>query len=414
MLENARVYTQGKMRRQALYVDTHVRSEPAKNAESMDCKGMWVLPGFIDAHVHFRVPGAEHKEDWKTGSMAAAHGGITTVMDMPNTHPSTTSLAGWEQKRAVAQRDSVVNYALHFGAAKDNFEEALKVPGLHSIKMYMGSSTGNLLVDSEPLWEKWFELCQRNNLVLVVHAEYEALIQDHSKSFTENHARVHSKIRDSEVETTALEKALALQARMGTKLHVAHVSSKEGLGLVREAKSNGRQVTCEVCPHHLFLTEKDTERLGNLAKMNPSLKGKEDVKALWKGLRDGTIDCVATDHAPHTLEEKSKPYSEAPSGVPGVETMLPLLLNAVHEEKISLERVVQCASKNPARIFGFEKKGALEEGCAADAGIVNPKKKWTVMGAQFYSKSKWTPFEGFKLTGAVTRTFVNGKEVFHD
>ncbi|MFA4908011.1 MAG: dihydroorotase family protein, partial [archaeon] len=198
----------------------------------------------------------------------------------------------------------------------------------------------------------------------------------------------------------------------GSRLHVAHLSSKAGLEAVREAKEGSGSITCEVCPHHLFLTENDIEKLGNFGKMNPPLRSKEDVKALWKGLNDGTIDCVSTDHAPHTIQEKSQPYDKAPSGVPGVETMLPLLLNAVREEKIELKTIMKACAENPARIFGFNDRARLEEGFLGDAVIVNPEKSWTIRGADLLSKCGWTPFEGISVKGRVEKTIVGGGIVF--
>ncbi len=406
-LENGKAYQNGRFRNSELFLEEIIQENGSVDS-SIDCKGLWVLPGMIDVHVHFRVPGGEHKEDWKTGSLSAAMGGVTTVLDMPNTNPPTITVKELEEKRAVAERDSIVRYGFHFGATANNFEEALNAREINSIKIYMGSSTGNLLVSDEIAWKKWFQLCKEKEWTMVVHAEYEPFIIDNGKKYNENSVRVHNKIRDTEVESTAIEKALHLQKEIGNKLHIAHLSSKVGLELVEEAKKEREGVTCEVCPHHLFLDETILEKLGNFGKMNPPLRSKEDTSALWKGIKSGIIDCIATDHAPHTLEEKQRPYSEAPSGVPGVETMLPLLLNAVHEEKIDIQDLVRCCSENPSHIFGMQDRGTLESGKMADIVIVDPQQKWRITGKELHSKCGWTPFEGFQVQGKVINTIVAG------
>jgi dihydroorotase (multifunctional complex type) len=413
LLDNAHVFSFGKLQKQNIILDEYVRAS-GKEEVVLPLLNYWVLPGLIDVHVHFRVPGGEHKEDWKSGSKAAAHGGVTMVIDMPNTHPPTTTKKLFEEKKTIAERDSIVRHAFHFGATADNFNEALSIPDLHSVKMYMGSSTGNLLVNNKEVWEKWFQLCKQKNWVMVVHAEDENLIQEHTKTFTQNDVHVHNKIRDSHVEEMAVQNALELQKKIGNKLHIAHLSTKAGLELIEKAKGESSNVTCEVSPHHLFLSEKDLDALGNGGKMNPSLKTKGDVHALWKGLREGTIDCIATDHAPHTIEEKNKPYLEAPSGVPGIETMLPLVLDAVHREDISLERVVECCSTNPARIFNYPYQGGLEPGKWGDAIVIDPNAKWTIHGKELFSKCGWTPFEGKTIYGKVIKTIVGGKIVYDE
>lgn len=412
VLENVKVFRSNRLETDSLSIGETI-GEPSKEFTSLNCKELWVLPGLIDCHVHFRVPGAEHKENWITGSRSAAYGGVTTVLDMPNTNPPTTSVAALSQKREIASRDSCIRFGFHFGATPDNFEEVKKAQGIRSIKLYMGSSTGNLLVDQQADWEKWFKLCAQNDWVLVVHAESEHLIKKNTIQFSENSVKMHNKIRDSQVESQAIENALQLQKKFQTKLHIAHLSSKAGLELVANAKKESNLVSCEVCPHHLFLSEDDLGRLGNFGKMNPSLKTKEDVSALWKGVRTGVVDCIATDHAPHTLEEKNKPYTEAPSGVPGVETMLPLLLNAVCEEKIDLATVVKCCAQNPARIFGLQDRGELAIGKLGDAVLVDPKSKWVIKGKKLHSKCGWTPFENLNVTGKVVETFVGGKGVLN-
>ncbi len=379
--------------------------------KKIDCKSQIILPGLIDAHVHFRIPGAGQKEDWKTGSMAALAGGVTTVLDMPNNNPSCTTQVNLDQKEKIAGSDSQCNFGMHFGAANDNLEDLKTVQGAASFKVFLGSSTGNLLVTSEPVLKKIFSIAKKRNIVVTVHAEDEDIIKENTAKAKErgwNHARFHSKIRTCEAEAKSIEKALALQEEIGNKLHICHVSSKEGLELVKAAKENRENITCEVTPHHLFLSEDATEEIGNLAKMNPSLKSKEDVRALWKGIRKGIVDIVATDHAPHTLQEKQQEYWAAPSGVPGIETMLPLMLDAVNHEKLDLKRLIQLCCVKPAKIYNL-RRGEIKVGSSADLVMVDLGAKQTVKNGTLQTKCNWSPFATWKLKGKVMRTFVNGR-----
>ncbi len=380
----------------------------------IDCENKILLPGLIDAHVHFRVPGAEHKEDWHTGSRAAVAGGITTVIDMPNNKPSCTTQQLLDEKRIAAQRDSLCNFAFHFGASNDNLQALMKVEGAVSFKVFMGSSTGNLLVTDAGKLKQIFSVAKEREKVVAVHAEDETVIQENTKSARElgwDSAKYHSKIRSNEAEEKAIERALLLQKEIGNRLHICHVSTKEGLQLIKDAKAAGQAVTCEATPHHLFLDDSATEELGNFAKMNPSLKSKEDVAALWRGIADGTIDLIATDHAPHRKKEKEKPYWEAPSGVPGCETMLPLLLDAVNKEKISLQKVAELCCRNPAKLYGLNGKGEMRKGVDADLVLIDLEKEITIKSGSLYTKCNWSPFSTWKLKGAVEKTFVGGKEI---
>lgn len=379
--------------------------------KQIDCSGKIILPGLIDAHVHFRVPGAGHKEDWKTGSEAALAGGVTTVLDMPNNNPSCTTQHNLDEKEKVALADSKCHFGMHFGAANDNLDELNCVDGAASFKVFLGSSTGNLLVTEDPILKKIFSIAKRRDLVVTVHAEDEDIIKANTATAREqdwNHAKYHSKIRTCEAEAKSIEHALALQREIGNKLHVCHVSSAAGFELVKEAKESGASVTCEVTPHHLFLTEEATETLGNFAKMNPSLKSKEDVSAVWKGVRQGVVDFVATDHAPHTLQEKQQEYWKAPAGIPGIETMLPLLLNKVNKEELDLKKVVELCCINPSRLYKLEGKGEIKVGNDADIAIVDLTKEQTIKNGQLKTKCNWSPFATWKLRGKVERTIVAG------
>jgi dihydroorotase len=415
VLENALVFIGGKLLPKSVLVKQGkiaAIEQTAHAPKRIDCKGKILLPGLIDAHVHFRVPGAEHKEDWKTGSSAAVAGGVTTVIDMPNNNPSCTTREVLEQKNNIAQADSKCNFTFHFGASNDNMQELQAVEGIASFKVFLGASTGNLLVTDENILRKIFSIAKQRGIIVTVHAEDEEIIKENTVIAKENgwnHARYHSKIRTCEAEAKAIEKALHLQAEIGNRLHVLHVSSAQGLELIKEAKETREGITCETAPHYLFLNEEATEKLGNFAKMNPSLKGKEDVKTLWKGIRQGVIDLIATDHAPHTIEEKEKSYWEAPSGIPGIETMLPLLLDAVNKEKIELKKVVELCCINPAKLYGFESRGEIKVGKDADLALINLQKKQAIKNGRLKTKCNWSPFSTWELQGCVERVFVSGK-----
>lgn len=340
--------------------------------EVVDGTGKFLLPGAIDVHVHFRDPGSPEKEDWATGSAAALAGGVTTVLDMPNTNPATITVEALESKRALARAKSVVNFGLFFGATRENLDEMRRAENICGIKIYMGSSTGNLLLDDPVVWEEVFKIAKEKNVPVVVHAETESMIK--------------AGRRDCECARVATEAAIALREKVGNRLHIAHVSCKQELELIRAHKCP--ELTCEVTPHHLLFTEDD--RKDAFLKMNPPLRSQTDQDALWDGLRNGTIDCIATDHAPHTTEEKQKPMDEAPAGVPGVEFMLPLMLNAVNEGKLSLEKLVAVTSENPARIFGVTAAGWV---------LVDLKLQKTIKRSDIRSKCGWSPYESKNIKG---------------
>lgn len=386
-----------------------------KASRKMDCKGKLILPGIIDPHVHMRCPGLEKKEDWYTGSRAAAHGGITTVLDMPNTSPPLVSIEALKEKEALVEGDSIVNYGFHFGAAKNNIGEIKSACSIRTVKVFMGSSTGSLLVEDDSTLKKVFSAAKERNLLVLVHAEDEEMIKENTVKAKEmglSDALYHSLVRSNECAEKAVERAIAITRAAGNKLYVCHISTRREVELIKEAKKEGLEVYAEVTPHHLLLSNKDVKALKNYGKMNPPLRSFLDQKALWAAVREGIIDCIGTDHAPHLREEKDKPYWDAPSGVPGLETMLPLMLNAVSEGELSLKRLVELTSINPARIFGLKGKGRIAEGMDADLTIVDPEKKVTVRGTGLYTKCGWTPFEGKKVKGVVESTIIKGKVVY--
>lgn len=374
----------------------------------IDAEGRVVLPGAIDVHVHFRTPGGEHKEDWDTASMAALAGGVTTVLDMPNTDPPTISRKALEEKRALIAPRARVNWGLFMGATADNLDEVRKARNVAGLKVYMGSSTGGLLVHEEGPLSRIFEHFPG---FLAVHAEDEQIIRENSLKFGDAESpSVHGRIRNVTSARRATERAIGLARRYGRQVHICHMSTAEELTLVKEADAAG--VSCEVTPHHLVLTEDALEAIGTLAKMNPPLRTKMDNEALWRGLAEGHIDCVATDHAPHTLREKAGGYWEAPSGVPGVQHMLPILLDAVHNGRLTLERLAQVTAGRSAKLFGIRGKGRIEPGYDADLVLAAMGVARQVTAKDVLSKCGWTPYEGMTLHGWPVTTVLGGDVVY--
>jgi dihydroorotase (multifunctional complex type) len=362
----------------------------------VDASGLLVFPGLIDPHVHLREPGGEHKEDFVSGTRAALAGGFTTVLAMPNTSPPLTDGGTLSQARALATSKAVCDIGFFVGATAANIVEAGRVTGAVGLKLYMGSSTGSLLVAD--LAEQAGHFIHYPGVV-AVHAEDEAAVAH----FAERGIR-----RPPICAALAVSRALALAAEYGTRLHVCHVSTAHELALIGDAKSRGVSVTCEVTPHHLFLSTEDGARLGTLGQMNPPLRASKDVEALWENL--DIVDCLATDHAPHTLEEKRG--ATPPSGVPGLETALPLMLTAVHAKKISLGRVAGLMAEGPAHVFGLARKGLIGPGTDADVTLVDPNAEWVVGERPLQTKCGWSPFEGKKMRGRVEHVFLRGHEVY--
>jgi dihydroorotase len=384
--------------------------EPGGFDRVIEAEGLTVLPGAIDAHVHFRVPGGAHKEDWDSGSMAALAGGVTTVLDMPNTDPPTTSLEALEAKRALVAATARVNYGFYMGATAHNVSEAARAENVAGLKVYMGSSTGGLLVHAEEALETIFAEYPGR---IAVHAEDEQIIRAGSlKHHAATDPAVHARIRNATSARRATERAISLARRHSRGVHVCHLSTREELELVKSAADP--RITCEVAPHHLVLTEDALTAMGNLAKMNPPLRTKDDTEALWAGLAAGDVACVASDHAPHTLAEKAASYWEAPAGVPGVQHLLPILLDAVHWGRLTLERVAEVTAAGPARLFGIRGKGRIAPGFDADLILCAMGLARTVDRADVFSKCGWTPYEGLTLHGWPVATLLAGTVVYEE
>lgn len=375
----------------------------------IDLTGMQILPGLIDAHVHLREPGLEDKEDFASGTMAAAAGGVTTVLEMPNTIPATTTPQLVREKQALANQKAVVNVGLYALGVPETIDDILQMNEIVGIKIYLGASTGGHEADYDFLD---YVLARSGDKVIVVHAEDSGCLHKNQQSFSEDEhdAPIHSKIRSVECAYLAVKKACELAEKHDARLHIAHITSKKELEVV--AKYKTEKITCEATPHHLFLDTSSYFTLGNKIKVNPPIRAKEDVETLWKAIAEGLIDIVATDHAPHTLAEKTQDYDHVPSGVPGLETMLPLLMNEVNKGNLSLEKLVSLTSSRPAQIFGLTTKGAIKEGYDADLVVLDSQKIKIVNNADLYTKCKWSPFEGWKLQGWPIISFVGGKPIF--
>lgn len=391
-------------------VASELKSAAAGADEIIYGAGKYALPGLIDVHVHCREPGMTHKEDFLTASRAAAAGGVTTIIDMPNTKPATTTVALLEEKRRLAAAKCIANYGFHFGATANNLEEIKKAKNIAAVKVYMGSSTGDLLVTDEKALNGIFGSGKR----IMVHAENEAMINANEEKYRgdSDGAKLHLKIRENVVAATAVERAVKIARNNNTKLHICHMSTKEEAAVVAAAKKNYGLLSCEVTPHHLFLTADAADKLGNYAKVNPPLRTKDDVAALWNAIADGVVDMVATDHAPHLREDKEQGYWEAPSGMPGLQTMLPLMLDAVNKNRLSLQQLVKLTSENPAAVFGIKGTGKIAVGNDADITLVDLRKEKTIKNDEMLTKCGWTPFNGWKVKGIVAATIVNGNLIY--
>ncbi len=386
-------------------LDRHIG---VKADDTIDARGRLLLPGVIDPQVHFREPGKEYKEDLASGSRAAVKGGVTSFLEMPNTDPPTTSQAALDAKLRLAAEKSVANYGFFIGATPDNLDEINNAHPACGIKIFMGASTGNLLVDKADDLERIFANGSR---LIAVHAENNARIHARRAQFTgRTDIAVHSVIRDNQSALEATELALALSKKYRRRLHILHLSTREEVELLRRDKP--AWVTAEVIPNHLLLNVDDYAQLGSRVQMNPPIRTPRDNAVLWEGLHDGVIDFIATDHAPHTLEEKHQPYPDSPAGMPGVETSLPLMLTEMKAGRCTLAEIQKWMCYGPAQAYGIPNKGKILEGWDADLTIVDIDTIKPVRDEDMFTKVHWSPFHGRKLTGWPACTIVNGRVVY--
>jgi dihydroorotase len=388
-----------------------------ENVEVIDAEGKFLIPGFIDDQVHFREPGLTHKANIATESRAAVAGGITTFIEMPNTVPQATTQDLLEDKFIIAANDSYVNYSFMFGGTNDNLEELLKTDPkkVAGIKLFLGSSTGDMLVDNEEILEKIFS---STKMIISVHCEDEATISKNTKIFIDKYGdaiplKYHPIIRSEEACYLSSSKAIELAKKTGARLHVFHLSTAKETTLFRnDIPLKEKQITAEVCIHHLWFSDKDYAEKGTHIKWNPAVKTEADRQGLWEALLDDRIDVLATDHAPHTLEEKNNVYTKAPSGGPLVQHAIPAILEKVKEGVISIEKAVEKMSHNPAILFQIEKRGFIKEGYFADLVLIDTNKPQTVSKDNILYKCGWSPFEGTTFSSTITHTFVNGNLMY--
>ena len=387
------------------------------NAIVVDAGGKWVMPGMIDDQVHFREPGLTHKATIYTESRAAVAGGITSCMEMPNTKPAALTQELLQDKYDIASKNSIANYSFFMGASNENIEEVLKTNGktVCGVKIFMGSSTGNMLVDNEETLTTIFKEC---NLLIATHCEDEATVR---KNLAAHQAKYgddipfanHPIIRSEEACYLSSSLAVGLAKKYNTRLHILHISTaKETHLFSNDIPLEKKRITSEACIHHLWFSDKDYLAKGAWIKWNPAVKKQSDQDEIWKAVNDNRIDIIATDHAPHTIEEKSGNYVAAPSGGPLVQDAVVAVLEKVKEGKISLERAVEKMSHAPAICFKLEERGFLREGYFADIIIVDPKENHVVEKKNILSKCGWSPFEGVKFSHKIDHTFVNGNLVF--
>ena len=426
LIKNAKIVNEGSIFEGDVLIENDLIVEVADSIslKTSDCKvidaeGSYLIPGAIDDQVHFREPGLTHKGDIESESRAAVAGGITSFIEQPNTVPNAVTQEILEDKYQIAAKKSFANYSFMMGATNDNLEEVLKTnpKNVAGIKIFLGSSTGNMLVDNEATLEKIFS---STPMLIAVHCEDETTIQNNLAAFKEQYGddvpvTAHHLIRSAEACYISSSKAVALAKKTGARLHIFHLSTAKEMELfTNKIPLEDKKITAEVCVHHLWFTDEDYKTKGNFIKWNPAVKTAEDRAELWKALNDGRIDVIATDHAPHTKEEKMQSYLNAPSGGPLVQHAVVAMFEAHHQGKISVEKIVEKMCHNPAKIFKIEKRGFVKEGYFADLVIVNPSLPWSVKPENILAKCGWSPFENYTFKSRITHTFVNGELVYNN
>jgi dihydroorotase len=425
LILNAKIVNEDKVFESDLLIKDQRIEKIGKDLQSnsadqvIDANGKYLLPGAIDDQVHFREPGLTHKGNIFSESRAAVAGGVTSFMEMPNTSPPVFTQELLEQKYQIASKNSLANYSFFIGASNDNLEEVLKtdVKKVCGLKIFMGSSTGSLLVDNEKTLEGFFS---KFPTLIATHCEHEPIIrkntEDWKNKFGENvPIHEHMNIRSEEACYLSSSFAVGLAKKHGTKLHILHISTAKEISLFDNSiPLEKKKITAEACVHHLWFNDSDYEKLGTKIKWNPAIKTSKDQQAILKAVLDNHIDVIATDHAPHTLEEKNSSYFKAPSGGPLVQHSLAAMLEFYHHGKISLERVVEKMSHNPAILFQIENRGFIREGYFADLVLVDLNKPWTVSKENILAHCGWSPFEGQQFTSSVDKTWISGNLAYSE
>ncbi|GAB7255636.1 dihydroorotase [Polaribacter sp. OB-PA-B3] len=425
LIKNATIVNENKTFKGDVLIENEIIKEISakikapENTTVINADGNYLIPGFIDDQVHFREPGLTHKANIATESRAAVAGGITTFIEMPNTVPQATTQELLEDKFKIAANDSYANYSFMFGGTNDNLDELLKTDPkqVAGIKLFLGSSTGNMLVDNEAVLEKIFS---STKMIISVHCEDEATIRKNTQEYKDKYGddipvKYHPIIRSEEACYLSSSKAIELAKKTGARLHIFHLSTAKETELFRnDIPLEEKQITAEVCIHHLWFSDKDYEEKGTHIKWNPAVKTENDRQGLWKALLDDRIDVLATDHAPHTIEEKDNVYTKAPSGGPLVQHAVTAILEKVKEGVISIEKAVEKMSHNPAKLFQIEKRGFIKEGFYADLVLIDANKPQTVSKENILYKCGWSPFEGTTFSSTITHTFVNGNLMYNE
>lgn len=426
LIRNPRIVNEGKIVKADVIIDNGIISDIGnfseknsafRNAELIDASGKYLFPGVIDDQVHLREPGLTHKEDILSASKAAAAGGVTSFMDMPNTVPNAMTNEFLEEKFRLASEKSLCNYSFYIGATNENIDELKKFDNRNvcGIKVFMGASTGNMLVDNKDTLDKIFSL---QNILIATHCEDETIIKKNLEIYKSKYGEnvpfsAHPLIRSSEACFKSSSFAVALALKKNTRLHLLHLSTAEEMNLLENSKPlNEKRITAEVCVHHLWFSDRDYDKKGSFIKWNPAIKTARDRKELWKALLDGRIDVIASDHAPHTREEKNNNYLNAPSGGPLLQHTLVAMLEFYHKKNISLKSIAHKMSHAPAVCFNIEKRGFIRKGYFADMVLVDMNSPWTVNKENILYKCGWSPFEGMTFHSMVTHTFINGHLVY--
>ena len=420
LIKNAQIVNEGTITSGDVLIEADRIAEIAttisvKSADTkvIDADGFYLIPGMIDDQVHFREPGLTHKATIKTESRAAVAGGITSFIEMPNTVPQATTIDLLEEKFTIAAKDAHANYSFMFGGTNDNLSEILKVDKtkVAGLKLFLGSSTGNMLVDNPKVLE---EIFSKTDLLISTHCEDEATIKKNLEQAIAIYGddipiEMHPEIRSEQACYISSSQAIALAKKTGARLHVFHLSTAKETKLFDKKKPlKDKKITAEVCVHHLWFTSEDYASKGTKIKWNPAVKTKKDREGLWKALNEGRIDVIATDHAPHTLEEKDNVYTKAPSGGPLVQHALEALFEMHRKGYITVEKLVEKVAHNPAILFEIKDRGYIRKGYKADLVLINPNAPWTVTKENIAYKCGWSPFEGTTFRARVTHTFVNG------
>lgn len=423
LIKQAKIVNEGEIFEGDLLIDGSYISKIEANIPEketykvINAKGKYLIPGAIDDQVHFREPGLTHKANIETESKAALAGGITSFIEMPNTNPQTTTVKKMREKFEMADKSAYANYSFMFGGTNDNLDQILKVDpkSVAGLKIFLGSSTGNMLVDDPNILEKIFS---STNMVISVHCEDEDTIRRNTEAYTAKYGEdipieAHPLIRSEEACYLSSSKAIELAKKTGARLHVFHLSTGKETHLFRnDIPLKDKKITAEVCIHHLWFSDEDYQKKGTFIKWNPAVKTSSDRDELWKALLDGRIDVIATDHAPHTRDEKQNKYKSAPSGGPLVQHAVVAMFDKYHEGVISVEKIVEKMAHNPAILFDVEKRGYIKEGYYADLVVVDPNNSWTVSKENLLYKCGWSPFEGHTFKSKISQTILNGQLVY--